>query len=94
MDLEQIPDGLKAQARVYALQCVVAALCVRILAQEDKPEQVAKAIMDDALGSIAKFDLRGPAPDEIKAALRAMMETLATETISAAAQTVRQRDHR
>lgn len=81
----------QTQAQIYALQAVLAALLARYFETHEDLEDEGRDILDTALGSIAKFDLRGDATQEEKDIARATMEAVATETVSAALQSARLR---
>lgn len=81
----------RTQAQLYALQMVVAALLVRQFEAQTDMEAEGQDILETALGSIRKFDLRGDTTEEQKDVARATMEALATDTISAALQSARLR---
>lgn len=91
MSIDNLPDAAQLQAKMYALQLVVAALLVRHFEQTGDSQAEAKEIADIALGSIRKFDLRGNATALQKDTARAVMEAFATETIHAAEYSVRMR---
>ena len=79
------------QAKLYALQSVVAAMLAQHFENQSDLEREGKDILDTALGSIAKFDLRGDATQQQKDIARAIMEATATETVTAALQSARLR---
>ncbi len=68
----------------------VAAVDVAVLV-EDPMGTGRDPLLNTALGSIAKFDLRGDATQEQKDIARAMMEAAATQTVTAALQSARLR---
>ena len=81
----------EVQAKLYALQLVVAAMLVRHFENQSDFEREGSNILDTAFGSIAKFDLRGHATQEEKDIVRAMMEAAASETVTSALQSARLR---
>ena len=81
----------EVQAKLFALQSVVAAVLARHFENQSDLEREGRYILDTAIGSIAKFDLRGDATQKQKDIVRAMMEAAATETVTAALQSARQR---
>ena len=86
------PTGFVAlQAKHYALQMVVAALLVRTIESRQDIEREGKELLDLAVGSIAKFEIRGDASHEEAEGARAAMEAAAIETITAALQSARLR---
>ena len=89
--MNELSTIAKVQANLYGLQSVVAAVLARHFDSQDDLEREGKKILNTALGSIAKFDLRGDATQEQKDITRAMMEAAATETVTAALQSARLR---
>ena len=81
----------EVQAKLYALQSVVAAVLARHFDNQRDIGREGKYILNTALGSIEKFDLRGNATLEQKDIARALMESAATETVTAALQSARLR---
>lgn len=89
--MNELSTIAEVQAKLYALQSVVAAVLARHFDNQSDFEREGKNILDTALGSIAKFDLRGDATQEQKDIARAIMEAAATETVTAALQSARLR---
>ncbi len=89
--MNELSKIAEMQAKLYALESVVAAVLTRHLDEQSDLEREGKDILDTALGSIAKFDLRGDATQEQKDIARAMMEAAATQTVTAALQSARLR---
>lgn len=91
MGLDEIPTPAQTQAKLYALQMVVAALLVRHIEAVDDGDDEAKELEKIALGSVRKFELRGKNTDAQRDAARALMEAFASDTIHSAAHSVRRR---
>ncbi len=89
--MNELSKIAEVQAKLYALESVVAAVLTRCLDNQRDLEREGKDILDTALDSIAKFDLRGDATQEQKNIARAMMEAVATQTVTAALQSARLR---
>ncbi len=89
--MDELSTITEVQAKLYALQSVVAAVLAHHFENQSDLEREGKNILDTALGSIAKFDLRGDATQEQKDIARAIMEATATETVTAALQSARLR---
>jgi len=85
VDTGDFPSTGKTQIGLAALQCMVAAMCARLLASEANIDDGAKAIMDMALGSARKLDFPGNVtPDQAEAA-RISIETSISELVTASA---------
>ena len=89
--MNQLSTIAEVQAKLYALQSVVAAVIACHFDNKSDLEREGKNILDTVLGSIAKFDLRGDATQEQKDIARAMMEAAASETVTSALQSARLR---
>ncbi len=89
--MDELNSIVEVQAKLFALQSVVAAVLARHFENQGDLEREGQNILDTVLGSIAKFDLRGDATQEQKGIARAMMEAAATETVTAALQSARLR---
>ena len=89
--MDELNTIAQTQAKLYVLQSVVAAMLSRHFESQDDIDHEGQEILNTALGSIAKFDLRGEATQEQKDAARAMMEAVATDTVTAALQSARLR---
>ncbi len=89
--MDKLTTTAETQAKLYALQSVIAAMLVEHFRAQDDIERAGREILETALGSIAKFDLRGDATQEQKDTAQAMMEAVATETVTAALQSARLR---
>ena len=86
MNIDELSPHFQNQAKIYALQTMMAALLVRHLRNSLDIDDEAKTLLDSTMGSIAKFDLRGDNTETDVDAARALMEAFAMDTISSAAQ--------
>ncbi len=91
MSLDQLSPDNQKLAKIYSMQCVVAAFLVRHLEQSSNIDAEESEIMEIAMASIKKFKIRGENEEDISDIARAVMEAFATETISASAQSARLR---
>jgi hypothetical protein len=85
MSIELLTPVARAQAQIYALQAVTTALLVRHFQRVGDVSLEANIISDIVMRTVGKFDLRGGASQDEKDAARALMESVASETIAAAA---------
>ena len=70
---------------------MVAAMLTRWIETQKDFDAEGKEVLDIAIGSIGKFDLRGDATPGQETEARAIMEAFATETVTAALQSARLR---